>query len=206
MQPIATNGVVWSVCLPVCHDPEPYKNCWTDRDAVLDVHVGGCREPYIRWRSRSPHVKRQFWGRKGSDPGHVRTCLTVDILKATQQGAEPVQCRCRLGCTKWDAHWRHQVNTIELSVCSGYVKLLCWPLVILVVTVLTVVGLGWRYSCHCWEDDVWPATAWTWTSNIWWPTQEWRAQKVYTKKDPNIFSYSMSKHWLILIIFGRNVT
>jgi len=52
-------------------------------------------------------------------------------------------------------------------------------LLILVVTVLTVVGLGWRHSCHCWEDDVWPATAWTWTSNIWWPTQEWRAQKVY---------------------------
>jgi len=39
---------------------------------------------------------------------------TVDILKATQQAAEPVRCRCR-----WGAYWRHLSNTIEPSVCGG---------------------------------------------------------------------------------------
>ena len=34
---------------------------------------------------------------KGAGPGHVRTRPAVDILKATQQGAALVRCRCRLG-------------------------------------------------------------------------------------------------------------
>ena len=48
----------------------------------------------------SPDVKGQFWGRKGADPGHARTCLAADIFKATQMAAETVQCGCRLGCTR----------------------------------------------------------------------------------------------------------
>jgi len=32
---------VWSVCRSVCHDREPRKNGWTDRDAVLDGDSGG---------------------------------------------------------------------------------------------------------------------------------------------------------------------
>jgi len=48
-----TDGVVWSVC----HDREPRKNGWTDRDAVWDVDSGGPREPCVRWRARSPDVK-----------------------------------------------------------------------------------------------------------------------------------------------------
>ena len=51
--------------------------------------------------SRSPCVQRQFWGRKGAGPGHARACPAVDILKATQQGAAPVRCGCRLGLTRW---------------------------------------------------------------------------------------------------------
>jgi len=38
----------------------------------------------------------------------------VDILKATQQGAEPVRFGCR-----WGAYWRNLANTIELSVYVG---------------------------------------------------------------------------------------
>jgi len=62
--------------------------------------------------------------------GQPRTCLVVDILKATQQGAARVQCSCSLGCTRWVAYWRNLENTFEPFVCGGdtaYVKLL-WPL------------------------------------------------------------------------------
>jgi len=47
-----------------------------------------------------------------------RMCLVVDILKATQQGAEPVQCACQLGCTRWGAHWCYLAYMIEPSVCG----------------------------------------------------------------------------------------
>jgi len=40
----------------------------------------------IRWGSRCPCAKGQFWGRKGAGLGHARTCPAVDVLKATQQG------------------------------------------------------------------------------------------------------------------------
>jgi len=77
-----------------------------------------------------------FEGRrqKGAGP-HTsttcRTCPVVDILKATQQGAAPVQCGCRLGWTRRGAHWRHLANTIEPSVCGGDATLcqILWLLV-----------------------------------------------------------------------------
>jgi len=85
-----------------------------------DVDSGGPREPYIRWGSRSPHAKGQFWGRKGADPGHARTCPAVDILNVTQQGAEPIRCGCKFGYIRWGGgHWRNLANTTELSVCCG---------------------------------------------------------------------------------------
>ena len=43
----------------------------------------------------------QFWGWKVAGPWHARTCPAVDILKATQKGAEPVRCGYRLGSTSW---------------------------------------------------------------------------------------------------------
>ena len=65
------------------------------------------------------HVKGHFWGRKGAGPEHARTCPAVDILKATQQGAAPVKCGCRLGRTRWSAHWRNLANRAEPSLCGG---------------------------------------------------------------------------------------
>jgi len=56
---------------------------------------------------------------KRSRSGHVRTCPAVGIFKVTQQGAELVQCGCRLGVPDSGAHWRHLTNTIERSVCGG---------------------------------------------------------------------------------------
>jgi len=41
MQPIVMDRVAWSVCRSVCHDREPCKTGWTDRDAVwLWTRVG----------------------------------------------------------------------------------------------------------------------------------------------------------------------
>ena len=38
-QPVAADGVAWSVCLFVSHDREPCKNSWTDRGSVWDVNT-----------------------------------------------------------------------------------------------------------------------------------------------------------------------
>jgi len=55
-----------------------------------------------RW-DPDPHTcSGNFWGWIEDGPGHAGTCPAVDILKATQQGAEPVRCGCRLGCTRWE--------------------------------------------------------------------------------------------------------
>jgi len=35
---------------------------------------------------------------KRGQPRTCRTCPAVDIFKATEQEAQPVRCRCRLGC------------------------------------------------------------------------------------------------------------
>jgi len=44
MQPIATDGVVWSVS----HNHEPCNNSWTNQDAIWEMDSGGLREPRIR--------------------------------------------------------------------------------------------------------------------------------------------------------------
>jgi len=58
--------------------------------------------------------------------GPARACPAVDILKATRQGAAPVQRGCQLYYR--GARWRNLANTIEPSVCNSdpafYIKLL----------------------------------------------------------------------------------
>jgi len=41
-----------------------YKNGWMDRDAVWDDDSGRLQVPCVRWRTRSPKGKRQFWGER----------------------------------------------------------------------------------------------------------------------------------------------
>ena len=87
------------------------------RNYVLD----GAPDPCM-WRGN-------FEGRKG----RPRICSAVTVLKATQQGAKQLQCGCRLGCSRWGAHWRHLANRIEhpcAAVVRSYVKY-AWPLVLL---------------------------------------------------------------------------
>ena len=67
-------------------------------DAVADART---------WRGTSESEK--------AGPGHVRRSVySSDLARA-----EPVWCGCRLGCTRWGAHWRNLMNTIEPSSCGG---------------------------------------------------------------------------------------
>jgi len=56
------------VCRSVCHDREPCRNRWTDRDVVWDVDSGGQKKARIRWGctlaqpgtyNRTVHVRRR---------------------------------------------------------------------------------------------------------------------------------------------------
>ena len=57
-------------------------------------------------------------------PGHARTCPAVGIFKVTQQGAELIQCGCRLSVLDGDENWLNPLNTIEPPVCIGDAVLL----------------------------------------------------------------------------------
>jgi len=47
------------------------------------------------------------------------TRVAVDIpYSVRQQGAEPVWCRCQLGCTRSGARRHHLANMIEPSMCG----------------------------------------------------------------------------------------
>ena len=50
----------------VCHDAEPCKNGWTDRDAVRDVDSGGPKDPCVTG-SNSPTQRDNFEGKRGSE-------------------------------------------------------------------------------------------------------------------------------------------
>jgi len=56
--------VCWSDCRSVCYTSEPCKNVLSDQSAVWVEDSGEPREQRIRWGSRSPHGKGQFWGEK----------------------------------------------------------------------------------------------------------------------------------------------
>jgi len=78
--------IAWSVCQSVCYTSEPCKNSWTNRDAVWLGDLGGSREPRIRWWSRSPHGKGQFWGGK---PRPIVNCSDTAVISA--KTAEPIE-------------------------------------------------------------------------------------------------------------------
>ena len=59
MWPIVTDNVAWSVC----HDHEPCKNHWTDRDAIWVVTPVGSRNRALDGSPDLPMGRRQFWGK-----------------------------------------------------------------------------------------------------------------------------------------------
>jgi len=96
--------VCLSICWSACHTSEPCKNGWTDRHTVWVEDSGGPREPCIRWGSRSPHGKRQFWGGKWHPIVKYRDTLWSSIERCLNLS------RCRLGwglgksrepCIRW---------------------------------------------------------------------------------------------------------
>ena len=120
------------VRLSVCHDREPCKDGWTDRDAVWDVDFGVPREPCIRLRPE-PHAKGQFWGGKGRPIVKYRDSLQW----AVQKWKNPLWCRLGCGLDPRDhvsdgvyigATWRIRLNRPCATAMQPYVKLL-WPFV-----------------------------------------------------------------------------
>jgi len=67
----------------------------------------------VQVRTHSGVIMRAKRGRHGTCPNMP----AVNIRKVTQQGVESVQCR--LGCSRWGAHWRNLANTIEPSTRAG---------------------------------------------------------------------------------------
>jgi len=84
--------------LSVCHTSEPRKNGWTDRDAVSVEDSGGLRELCIRWGSRSPRGKGQFWGGKRWPSVKYRDTQRSPVWKRLNQSW------CRLDCGL-DSDW-----------------------------------------------------------------------------------------------------
>jgi len=100
--------VVWSVYQSVCHSREPYKNGWTDRDAIWVLSQDESKESCIRW---------------GQDPPWDGTILGKEApIEKCRQTAEPIEMPSdgpTEACVTWGALWRHLANAIEPSVCSG---------------------------------------------------------------------------------------
>jgi len=54
--------VCLSICLSVCHSSEPYKNGWTDQDAIWDAESRGPTVPHITWGADAPMGRGIFRG------------------------------------------------------------------------------------------------------------------------------------------------
>jgi len=110
MRPVVGDRVAWSVgllvCLSVglsvCHSSDPCKNGWTDRDAVWVEDSGGPKEPCIRWGSRSPYGKGQFWRERSCRPTchpsqrHMSSSATCAVVALSPARNERI--RCHVGC------------------------------------------------------------------------------------------------------------
>ena len=89
----------------------------TERRGLSDTTVNSSKAaepivmPFGMWTT--PQRERAILWAKRTSAGHARACLAVDILKSTQQGAEPARCIYRLACTRCGTYWRHLANTTE---------------------------------------------------------------------------------------------
>jgi len=104
MRPIAYRGssvVCRSVCRSVDLPVTTVYHAETAEPIKMPLKLWTRVEPCIRWGCRSPYVNGQFWGWNGAVPGHAGACPSVDIFKATQQGAASVRCGCWSRCTQF---------------------------------------------------------------------------------------------------------
>ena len=144
MRPIATDGVAWSVSWSVSLSRLNRSICrsgcglgWAQGIIIIIIIIQKfitrtCSQALNMNRRRGKHAlngvqiptcKEAISRAKRAGPGHAWTCPAVDILKATQQGAAPVRCGCRLGCTEWGEHWRYLANMCAVAM-RPHVRLL----------------------------------------------------------------------------------
>jgi len=93
----------WTVYLSVCPSitiVSPAKRLNRSR-CRLECGLESAQRTRCYMEVQTPKRKEVILRGKVAGPGHARTCPAVDIHKATQQGAAPVPCGCRLGCTRW---------------------------------------------------------------------------------------------------------
>jgi len=107
----------------VDHNREPCKNGWTNLDAIWDVDCGwGPRNRVLDGGPEGAIFDGKSAPAQGA-PGRP----AVDMLKATQQGAKPVRCRCWLGVLDGmpiGTTWRMRLCRPCVAVVRPYVKLL----------------------------------------------------------------------------------
>jgi len=139
--------VCWSVCLSVGrHDHEPCKNGWTDRDPNQPSFA--LRDPLgpwkrVRWRSRSPYMNVQLSEEKLVGRGHSQTHLTIDVLKANQQGQHWCDKDANWGVLDGvhiGATWQIQLNLL----CAAAMRL-CQ----IALTTCYCFHRGHNGDCHC---------------------------------------------------------
>ena len=121
MRPIVTDKVAWSVCLSVSlavrRYCEPCKNGWTDRDVVLDVDLGGPKEPCVRRGGSDPACKGAVLRGKGQSIVKYRDFLQWAVQKRLSRSS------CCLGCgvVHIGAIWRIQLNCACKAAMRPYV-------------------------------------------------------------------------------------
>jgi len=137
--------------LPACNDCEPYKNGWTDRNAICCVDSAGPKENVVQIPPRKGH----FWW--GMTSGFSRTLQTtvpsgpdVGIFpRAVKQHsscptAEAVECHVRF------SHWK-----VPPAMCP--VVNILWPLVntfaVMCIAVVAALldGLDWTMVQVLWS-------------------------------------------------------
>jgi len=96
---------------------EVHRSHFRSHRSVCDMDSGEPREPRIGLGRDTCTWRDNVEGRKVPSQGHVRTCPTLDILKATKQGAAPVRCGFRLAFTRWGEHLRNLALNLTLCRC-----------------------------------------------------------------------------------------
>ena len=110
-RPIVTDRVAWSIC----HTSQPFKNDWTDRDAIeLWTSVGS--RNHVLDGDQIPHANGKFWGGKDRPIVKYRDTQLWAVQKRLNRS------RCRVGSRKHvldrvqiGATWRIRVN----RPCTG---------------------------------------------------------------------------------------
>ena len=159
MRLIGTDAVAWSViCLSRCHDREPHKNGWNRSICRLGYGLGWSKEPRVRWGPRSRHVKGQFWGRKGTGPGHVRRSIYSKWLSRGSNGTVRMPSRAYIlhqvhigaalrmllnrlcgGDSTMSNYFDHFLHSLKLR-CESIKKLECGPMPNVMAAQLNIGG------------------------------------------------------------------